>query len=408
MQDANPAIVVLYAPPWDAPARLSKHHLALHWSRTRPVLYVETPVHPLSLLKRPEEARRLFKRSLSGPVAISPTLWVHACACPLPYRASPRLMGYRWVNTLNQIVVRPQLRRLLRRLGVRRPIVVVGGAHALPLLEALDASLVIYHCSDDFTRQESFPASYADLERDLTRRCDLVITTAEALRRAKAHLHPRVCAVPNGADVAHFATTQDASTPPAEELASLRRPVIGYIGTVFEWIDQEMVAAAARARPHWTFVFVGPVATEVRRLRALSNVRLLGSRPYADLPRFLKAFDVATVPFVVHPVTLRASPIKFYEYLAAGVPVVATRLPEFEPLGGWATLVTSPGEFVTGIERAMQDESAELRHRRMEQARRHSWEARFAAIDQLIGVAWWRKATRSALVTGPPSWGARV
>ena len=391
---------MLYAPPWDAPARLSKHHLALHWSRTRRVLYVETPVNPLSFLRRPEEARRLFLRYLSGPVAISPTLWVQAYACPLPYRASPRLLGYRWVNTVNQVVVRPQLHRLLSRLGVRRPIVVVGGAHALPLLEALDASLVIYHCSDDFTRQDTFPASYADLERDLIRRCDLVITTAEALRRAKAYLHPRVCAVSNGADIDHFAATQDARTSPAEELAPLPRPVIGYIGTVFEWIDQEMVAAAARARPRWTFVFVGPVTTDVRRLRALPNVRLLGSRPYADLPRFLKGFDVATVPFVVHPVTLRASPIKFYEYLAAGIPVVATRLPEFEPLDGWANLVTSPGEFVTGIERAMQDDSADLRRRRMEQARRHSWEVRFAAIDRLIGEALWRKATLSAVTTG--------
>jgi glycosyltransferase involved in cell wall biosynthesis len=382
----NDGIVMLYAPPWDAPSQMSKHHLARHWARHGPVLYVESPANPLSLLTRPAEASRLLRRYLRGPTRVADQLWVQAYFSPLPYHGRS-LLGARWVNTLNQQVIRPQLHRLLRRLGFRHPIVVAGGAHALPLLAGWSPRLLVYHCSDDYTRQPTFPRSFRALEHDFIRRCDLIITTAEALRRAKAHLHPHVHAVSNGAEVEHFAQTQHPQTVPAPELMGLPRPIVGYIGTIFEWIDQEMIAQAARARPQWSFVFVGPCTTSLGRLRGLGNVHLIGPRPYRDLPGYLKAFDVAMVPFVRHDVTMRASPIKFYEYLASGVPVVATRLPDFEPLGHLAELVAAPAEFVPAIERAILTNTSPARAMRMTEARRHSWEARFAQIDRLIGQA---------------------
>jgi glycosyltransferase involved in cell wall biosynthesis len=379
-------VVMLYAPPWDAPSRISKHHLARYWARHGPVLYVESPANPLSLVTRPAEAYRMLRRYLGGPVRVADRLWVQAYFSPLPYHGRS-LLGARWVNTLNQQVIRPQLHRLLRRLGLHHPIVVAGGAHALPLLAGWSPRLLVYHCSDDYTRQSTFPRSFRGLERDFIRRCDLVITTAEELRRAKTHLHPRVHAVPNGAEVEHFALTQHPGTMAASELAGLARPVVGYIGTVFEWIDQEMIAQAAQARPRWSFVLVGPRTTGLRRLRGLRNVHVIGPRPYGDLPRYLKGFDVAMVPFVRHDVTVRASPIKFYEYLASGVPVVATRLPDFERLAHLAELVAAPMEFVPAVERVLLRESPQARAMRMAEARRHSWEARFAQIDRLIAQA---------------------
>lgn len=390
----NP-VVVLYAPTWDSAAQMSKHHLARYWSRSRTVLYVEAPAHPVSLLTRRGETARIAARCLTGPVRVGERLWVQSCFSALPYRARPRPLAGAWVNEMNQRILGPQVRRALRRLAIRNPVVLAGGAHALPMLDSLAPRLLAYHCSDDYTRQDNFPASFATLERDFAERCDLVITTSEELRRAKAHLHRNVHAVPNGADVEHFARTQDAGTQIAPELGGLPRPVIGYVGSVFEWIDQDMIAHAAATRPSWTFAFVGPIGTDVQRLRALPNIRFLGPRPYASLPRYLKGFDVATVPFVFHDVTLRASPVKFYEYLASGVPVVATRLPDFEPLGHLVQLVSTPEEFVAGVERALVTETPAARAARMKEATRHSWTVRFNEIDRLIEEALAATASRA-------------
>ena len=152
-----------------------------------------------------------------------------------------------------------------------------------------------------------------------------------------------------------------------------------------------MIAHAAEARPDWRFVFVGPIATDVSQLQVLPNVHFLGPRPYADLPGYLKGFDVTTVPFIFHDVTLRASPIKFYEYLASGVPVVASRLPDFEPFAHLAGIVTTPEEFVTALEDAIAYDTLDKRQARMAEAQNHSWEVRFTQIDRLIEEALERK-----------------
>jgi len=388
------SIVILYGPTWDAPSQMSKQHLARHWARHRRVLYVESPFNLFSFITRPAEARRLMYRYLKGPVPVGERLFLQTYAYLWPYRGGSRWTESRAINILNQAIVRPQLVRLCRRLGIYRPIVLAGSAHALPLLGGLNPALVVYHCSDDYTEQKTFPSSFAELERDLMARSDLVICTAEELRQAKAHLSPNVYTVPNGAEVAHFARTQDPQTEVAEELRRLPRPLVGYIGTIFEWLDQEMIAYAARARPDWSFVFVGPPGVDVSRLQAMPNIRFLGPRPYAELPRYLKGFDVAIVPFRFHAVTLRASPIKFYECLASGVPVVATRLPDFEPLAHLTELVTCPDEFVAALERAISNDTPEAKTARMTEARNHSWEARFALVDALIEEALAAKEAR--------------
>ena len=267
----------------------------------------------------------------------------------------------------------------------------VGSPLALPLLDSLDPILVVYHCSDEYTRQPSFPEGFAELEAELIGRSDLVICTAEDLRRSKARMHRHCYTVTNGADVDHFASTQMPEMAGASDLNGLPRPIVGYIGSVFEWLDQSMIARAATDHEDWSFVFVGPITTDVKPLRRFPNIHFLGPRKYSDLPSYLKEFDVATVPFVFHDVTLSASPVKFYEYLASGVPVVASRLPDFEPFAHLTELVSTPDEFVAGLENAVNLDTAAKRERRMTEARNHSWASRFAEVDRLIQTAIDRK-----------------
>ena len=377
-------VIFVYAPAWDGISQVSKHHLARYWaSRGRTVLYVETPFHPFSLATRPGETRRMWSRFIRGPVEMEPNLWVQASPVMYPYRNGWPLSSRRWLLKANHFMTRVRLPALCRKLGLHKPIVVVSSALAEPVLDAVDSGITVYHCSDDFAMQPSFPSSYADLERRIFARSDLVICTAEALRQAKDGMHPHSYTVTNGAQIEHFAQTQSPGIAVAPELRELTGPIIGYVGSVFEWLDQPMIANAANAHPEWNFVFVGPITTNINSLRNLANVYFLGSRPYQSLPTYLKGFAVATVPFVFHEVTMRASPVKFYEYLASGVPVVATRLPDFYPFEHMAGLVLTKEEFVAALENALEDDE-EQREARMAEAHNHSWEARFRRIDELI------------------------
>jgi glycosyltransferase involved in cell wall biosynthesis len=259
-------------------------------------------------------------------------------------------------------------------------VVIAGLPHAVDLLPWLPHRGLIYHCADDYASVRGFPGSLPELEADLCRQADLVITTSETLCQARRRFNPNTHWVPNGADVAHFS----AAAAPAAELSGVPRPVIGFVGGLSEWVDITLVAELARAHPEWSFVLVGPVAIDISSVVGLPNVRRLGPRPYASLPDYLAAMDVGLIPFKQDQLTHHADPIKAYEYLAAGLPIVATDLPALRRLGDVIRLADSPAAFAAHIEAALREDRLSNRQRRQAEAARHSWTSRFETIDSLI------------------------
>src|SRR5262249_49238986 len=121
-------------------------------------------------------------------------------------------------------------------------------------------------------------------------------------------------------------------TPVPDDIQSLRKPVIGFFGLIADWVDLPLVRFLAQSRPQWTFVLIGKVVTSLEPFDGLPNVHVLAQKPYALLPGYAKAFDVALLPFAVNELTLAANPLKLREYLAAGLPVVSSAIPEAEKL----------------------------------------------------------------------------
>ncbi|MBV9359054.1 MAG: glycosyltransferase, partial [Chloroflexi bacterium] len=336
-------LVVLYAPPWDGPAQFSKHHLARNLAaRGHRVLYVEAPLGPLSLARRRMSAASELRGTRAPPRPVMDRLWVRRYFNPVPYHAVTRVTSTRTANRIGQRLLAPGIRRDLARLGFRRPVIVAGLPHAVDALPRLPRRALAYHCADDYAHVRGFPASLPALERDLCRQADLVIVTAETLRGPRAAYNPNTYWVPNGVDTAHFS----APARPAEELRMLRRPVLGFVGGLAQWVDVGLLAEIGGARPDASVVLVGPISTDVGPLAGLPNVHLLGPRPYADVPRYLAAMDVALIPFVSDAVTYHADPIKAYEYLAAGVPVVATDVPALRRLRPQVRVADSRARFL--------------------------------------------------------------
>ena len=227
-------------------------------------------------------------------------------------------------------------------------------------------------------------------EASLIRSSDLVVATASKLLEKASRTTDRLLLLPNAADYTHFGTEPEQLMP-----RDLSGPVIGYYGAISNWFDLEMVKQAATERPGWKFVLVGDTFGADQRslsgLRSLSNVHLTGEQPYSGLPAYLYRFDVACIPFIKNSLTEATNPVKFYEYLSAGKPVVAVSLPELEPFREHFYAVESRSDFVPQIERALQENSPAREEKRRAFARGQTWDSRCnllsSEIDKLFGRA---------------------
>ena len=157
---------------------------------------------------------------------------------------------------------------------------------------------------------------------------DLVFVTSEKLRQRAARHSQRVHLFPFGVKFEAFDQVRDEAAAPPADVARLPRPVVGYVGGLHQWVDQDLVAAVAARLPEASIVLVGPEQTDLSSLRAAPNIHLLGMKPHQELPQYVKAFDVGLVPYQLTEYTANVYPTKLNEYLVMGLPVVATDLPE--------------------------------------------------------------------------------
>jgi GT2 family glycosyltransferase/glycosyltransferase involved in cell wall biosynthesis len=239
---------------------------------------------------------------------------------------------------------------------------------------------VVYDCMDEHGGFSGNQPGMLRHEAALVEESDLVVATSHLLYEKAAPRARRALLLPNAADYEHFRTPG-----PGRPLDGLPGPVVGYYGAIAEWFDVDMVRAAAQARPDWQFVLIGHTfGADVAWLRNLPNVHLPGELPYAELPGYLHRFDVACIPFRLTPLTRATNPVKFYEYLSAGKPVVAVDLPELAPYRDCFYPVRTAEEFVPQVEAALRENSADKVRVRTELARRNTWAERHGALSTAV------------------------
>lgn len=240
----------------------------------------------------------------------------------------------------------------------------------------------VYYCVDHFAGFDGYDAGLiSELEVQTLRDCDVALATSPPLVAACQRHSANTHYVPHGVDFGHFAA---APLLPADEIApelrTLSPPVIGYFGLIAEYVDLELLAAAARARPRWSFVLIGDLTCDAGPLRGLSNIHLLGPRAYADLPSYCRGFDVGIIPFRSRALTRAVNPIKLREYLAAGLPVVSAPMDAIAPYAEGVHVAETCDEFLAACEAAMA-RSAEHGPRHYQAlVESESWTARVADI----------------------------
>jgi glycosyltransferase involved in cell wall biosynthesis len=286
------------------------------------------------------------------------------------------------IQSLNRRLLRWQVRRAMKRLRFQRPVNWTFNPAAGLLAGTLGESKLLYYCVDEYTAFSGVnTAALAKIEQDLLGTADLVIVSAEKLKQTKTSPRAATHLVRHGVDYDHFRTALDAATVVPESIAKLPKPVIGYFGLMSEdWVDVPLLEAVADAFPTGSLVLLGKATMSLDALTKRPNVHHLGRVPYRTLPAYCKGFDAAVIPFPVSEVTLNANPLKAREYLAAGLPVVSTAIPEVEVLGE-CRIGRTPGAFEEQLKDALREPGPQAeRSARMQP---HSWAAR---LDEVLAL----------------------
>lgn len=293
----------------------------------------------------------------------------------------------------------PSLRRLMAELVEREKlegcIAWFYTPMAVPLLDTLSPSAVVYDCMDELSGFRGAPPELLERESELFRAADVVFTGGPSLYRSKRDRHPNVHCFPSSVDAAHFGQARNGQDAPDQ--ATLPHPRLGFFGVIDERIDLPLLDAMATRRPDWQIVMVGPTTKiDPATLPRHSNIHYFGQRSYAALPSFLAGWDVCILPFAQNEATRFISPTKTLEYMVAEKPTVSTPITDVaEPYGDIVHLGGTPDEFIAACDRAL-GESEEERATRFEGMRRvltrTSWDATVRAMQAEIDAVVAKKA----------------
>lgn len=264
--------------------------------------------------------------------------------------------------------------------GIRPAVALVHLPFWLPLARTLAGAPLVYDCMDYHAGFNNVSSDVIQREEELLRAADLVITSSRALSEHVGEVVSNVL-IRNAADVDFFQQS------PARLAWHSKNPTVGYFGAIADWFDTALVHSAALAYPNWDFVLIGSCAfADTSQLETRPNVHFMGEVPYQELPSYLYAFDVCIIPFRLNELILHTNPVKLYEYLSAGKPVVATALPELLALpSGVVRIASTEAEFIAGLSAAMEESKDQgARQRRSDWAKQHTWVKRAAQFDEAL------------------------
>ena len=370
---------------WNSELLTNEQHLLTRMARRHRILYVESLGLRRPQLSSSKDLRRIGRRLVRGVAPPKLEDGVHVLS-PLVLPAHDRPAAVR----LNRAILPRLVKAGARRAGMGRQIALWSFVpQAEVLIDTLRPARILYYIDDDHAAKKGIDAdAFNAAEGRFAPRADVIMASAPELADRMRGLNDHVVFAPNVADTALFATAlQDGPVDPA--IAALPRPLIAFTGALIaSKIDLKLTLALAASRPGWSFAFVGPVGpgdpgTDISALRTAPNVHLLGPRRYEELPAVLRGADAAILPYNTDGEMRSVFPMKTYEYLSAGLPVVTTPLPALRDVPE-VVVARDAGEMAARLDEAMAADTPALREARSLAVRGHSWEARVEEIEELL------------------------
>lgn len=358
----------------------NKQHIMSRLSKANRILYIESLGLRQPTIKK-KDILRILKRLkdwFKGARRINENLFVY----------SPIILPVhkiKVVQKINHLILWLTLKLLLKRLRFKNPILWTYSPASFSLIGRLNEKLTVYHCVDELSATPRIPISILKMEEELLKKADLVFATSKSLYERKKVFNPNTYYMPNVADVAHF--MKELPTP---EDITVKHPIIGFIGTLVAYkLDLELIKYIARAHPEWSVVLIGEIAEgedkdKISGLKGIHNIFMLGGRRYEVLPGYVKTFDVCILPSRINEYTQNMFPMKFFEYLATGKPIVLTELLAVSEYGDLCYIAKNKKEFIRYIEQALLENDVQLSKRRIAVAKENTWEVRIDQMSKLI------------------------
>jgi glycosyltransferase involved in cell wall biosynthesis len=304
-------------------------------------------------------------------------------------------------NTANLMVIHDRLHILQPRVKdivsiipilqkyIKSQVIPIGWFYSpsfVPLLKSRLFDTIVYDCMDELALFKGAPATLIDDERYLMAHADIVFTGGKSLYESKKKLHPNVHCFPSSVDELHFAQALNGIEVPAD-IAYLQSPIVGYFGVIDERIDLHLLQETAKKMPNVSFVMIGPLAKiEKSDLPREHNIYYLGMKSYSELPHYLKAFDIAMMPFALNDATKYISPTKTLEYMAAGKPIISTKITDVvKDYSSCIQLVDNADEFICAIDYLLEHcDSLSMQAEYYEILKRTSWDATAGKMKSLL------------------------
>lgn len=386
-------IVCLSTQLWDDPMWTNKQHVMSRLAaRGHEVLYVD----PLIRV-------RMLANNLVFKHRYSPHRLFTFRKTPFPHLTVLSPVKFLFSQKQEREFNLKLIRKELKRLKMTSPVLWVYDPEFADYVAEIPHRLLIYDCVDDYSSMpaERYPEKkmqeIVDRDVKLTMTADLVFTTSKRLYESRRELNSATYYTPNVADFEHNSKALDPVLPLAEDVEDLPHPIIGFQGNLSAYkFDLPLIEELVKSRPEWSFVFVGPTETSrswwdlrrfslVNTLKQYKNVHLTGVRPYATLPAYYKAFDVAIMPNIVNDYNASSFPLKFFEFLGAGLPVVMTRLPALAEYVGTPGVYVAegPAQFLACLDLAVAKGKMDGVQERLLLAKKNSWENK---VDTMLGI----------------------
>ena len=393
--------VVFLSYPWFGSEGRRHHRLFLSMARAEKdsrILCVQRPLCSITSIfhRRREIIEWCMKKNRL--IRILPNLFVYQPVTFLHDHMSQYISG---INMLNRKMLSRQLLAVINDLGMKRFNLVswISDPIQEDYVGLMKERVCIYDCFDDyFTYSNHNPLrSRTRLmlqEKCILKRADIVFVVSEELYKKKAKFSENVYTISNAADVVLFSKTSDPYTPMHSAILQISYPIIGMIGNLNQRVDFSLLRYIANSHPEWSVVIVGDwngadqklvKSGLIKQLKSMANVYWLGHQRFEELPKILKGFDVCIIPYTVEdPFNISCSPLKMYEYLATGKPIVSTDLPSVRTESELIRIGRSYSEFVEEIAAALDEKGEFLKEKRLELARKNSWDSRVQKIMSII------------------------
>lgn len=374
-------IIVCIASAWDYDPT-SKHHLMRILSARNEIIWVtyRGTRRPSANLADLKSAGRVLLNFARGMQPVAPSI---RQITPFVIPGTSARAG-RWIN---EAMLTAQIRAAIAKVDPdrKRPVQVWSFAPDVPyLVGRFDEECFVYYCVDDFAEFEGVDAkSLRAAEGELLNEADVIITTSDELQQRHSARRSDAVLVYHGVDYDHFAKAWQSPPPIPGDLQKIAQPIFGFFGLIGHWVDVELMAEVARQRPRFSFVLLGDHRVRVDALRALPNVHLLGRRPYGELPAYCAGFQAALMPFRLTRLTKAVNPIKLHEYLAAGLPVIGTSIPEAKRYPHLVSIADTPEQFALACDRVMPLSGAE-RATISQSVRNQTWKARVEILSEIV------------------------